>query len=79
MKVCHGRYLGSEVPKPNPGSPNLKSRLQDERAKVCVRFLCRGTSDPGYGRYGLPVYILSAGPKLPPPQALLAINIQCTD
>ena len=28
-------YPGSEVPKPNPGASNLKSRPQDERAKVC--------------------------------------------
>ena len=26
-------FPGSEVPKPNPGALNLKSRLQDERAK----------------------------------------------
>ena len=48
-------YPGSEVPEPNPGTPNLKSRRKDERAKVCGRsvcvsllgFLCRGTFDPG--------------------------------
>ena len=28
-------YPGSEVPKPNPGALNLKSRPQDDRAKVC--------------------------------------------
>ena len=34
--VEHGLfYPGSEVPKPNPGALNVKSRPQDERAKVC--------------------------------------------
>ena len=48
-------YPGSEVPKPNPGAPNLKSRPQDERPKrsslssLCLLgFLCRETSDPGW-------------------------------